>query len=98
MTAGHTYARLVELIDGDDELIAALVEAEVDGVIVRGSGDLATVDVDRVLLVRTLVRELEVDWPGVEVILRLRDELVAARARIAELEAAVAAAALRAGR
>ena len=58
MTSTHlTYRHLIELVDGDHELIA-----------------------------RTLVRELEIDWPGVEVILRLLRELAEARQRIAELE------------
>ena len=81
--ARFTYQRLVELVDGDHELIARLVE---EGLIERRGGDRVLVDVDRVLLVRTLWRELEIDWSGVEVILHLREELVAARARIAELE------------
>ena len=78
-----TYQRLVELVDGDGELIERLVE---EGVIERRGGDRVLVDVDRVLLCRTLWRDLEIDWPGIEVILRLRDELERARRRIAELE------------
>lgn len=78
-----TYQRLVELVDGDGELIERLVE---EGVIERRDGDRVLVDIDRVLLCRTLWRELEIDWPGIEVILRLRDELERARKRIAELE------------
>jgi DNA-binding FadR family transcriptional regulator len=83
--ARFTYQRLVELVDGDHELIARLVE---EGLIERRGGDRVLVDVDRVLLVRTLWRELEIDWPGVEMILHLRDALDEARARIAELEQA----------
>jgi hypothetical protein len=79
----YTYQHLVELVDGDNELIAQLVE---EGEIVQRDDDVVVVDVDRVLLARTLLRELEVDWPGVEIILRMRDDLVAARRRIAELE------------
>jgi len=79
----YTYQHLVELLDGDNELIARLVE---EGEIVQRDDDVVVVDVDRVLLARTLLRELEVDWPGVEIILRLRDDLLAARRRIAELE------------
>jgi len=84
-----TYQRLVELVGGDEELIARLVD---EGEIQRLDADQALVDVERVLVARTLIRELEIDWPGVEVILRLRNELVAARNRIAELEAALRAA------
>jgi hypothetical protein len=82
-TNRFTYQRLVELVDGDDELIVRLVE---HGVIERRDNDVAIVDVDHVLAARTLWRDLELDWPAIEVILRLRDELAAARARIAALE------------
>ena len=83
MTATRfTYQRLVELVDDDHELIARLVE---DGVIEVRDDDRVLVDIDSVLAARTL-RELEVDWSGIAIILRLRDELAAARRRIAELE------------
>jgi len=87
MTATRfTYQRLVALVDDDHELIAQLVE---DGVIEVRDDDSALVDVDSVLAARTL-RELEVDWSGIAIILRLRDELAEARRRIAELEAPLA--------
>ena len=77
----YTYQHLLELVEGDDELIALLVE---EGEIVRGDDDVVTVDVERVLVARTLLRELEVSWPGIEIILRLRAELAEARKRLAE--------------
>ena len=82
----YTYRQLIDLVEGDDELIAQLIE---EGVIEERGGDRALVDVDSVLAARTL-RELEVDWSGIAIILRLRDELARARQRIAELEAALA--------
>jgi hypothetical protein len=85
-TTRFTYQRLVELVDGDQELISHLVE---EGLIERRGEDRALVDVDHVLIARTLWRELEIDWPGVEVILHLHDRLSQAQARIAELEAAL---------
>jgi len=94
MTAARfSYQRLVELVDNDHELIEHLVE---EGVIELGAdadastADRAFVDIDSVLAAQTL-RELEVDWSGIAIILRLRDELARARQRIAELEAALAA-------
>ncbi|MBK9033944.1 MAG: hypothetical protein IPL61_22200 [Myxococcales bacterium] len=83
MTSRCTYAALVEVVDGDTELIARLVE---EGVIVVRDDDLAIVDVDVVLVARTLWRDLALDWPGIAVILRLREQLARAQARVAELE------------
>jgi len=83
-----TYAHLVELVEGDDELIVRLVD---EGLIERREDDHVLVDLDTVLVARTLWRDLDIEWPGIEVILRLRDELARARIRIAELEAAMAA-------
>lgn len=84
-TTRFTFQHLIDLVGGDQELITRLIEeGEIE---VRDDG-VARVDVDRVLVARTLVRELEIEWSGVEVILRLVDELARARRRIAELEAA----------
>ena len=77
----YTYQHLLELLEGDRELITLLVE---EGEIVRGEGDVVTVDVERVLVARTLLRELDVSWPGVEIILRLRRELAEARKLLAD--------------
>jgi hypothetical protein len=81
-----TYQHLLELVDGDHEFIVRLVE---EGLIEQRD-DLMSVDVDAVLLARTLWRNLEVDWPGIEIIVRLTAQLNAARRRVQELEAAVA--------
>jgi hypothetical protein len=78
-----TYQHLLALVGGDHELIERLIDL---GEIEQRESGMAIVDLDRVLVVRTLVRELEVDWPGVEVILRLLGELADARRRIAELQ------------
>ncbi|HSD86485.1 MAG TPA: hypothetical protein VLB44_03185 [Kofleriaceae bacterium] len=71
----YTIEHLLELVDGDREFLVRLVE---EGVI-----DNEAIDLDRVLLARTLWRELEVDWPGIEIILRLTDELRDARRKLA---------------
>ena len=81
-----SYQHLLELVDGDHEFIVRLVE---EGLIEQRD-DVMSVDVDAVLLARTLWRNLEVDWPGIEIIVRLTAQLNAARRRIQELEAAVA--------
>lgn len=83
----YTYKHLIELVEGDDELITHLVE---EGIIECRDDERAMVDIDNVLVARTLWRDLEVEWSGIALILRLRDELAAARLRIAELEAELA--------
>jgi hypothetical protein len=88
-TTRFTYRQLVALVEGDDELISRLVD---EGLIERKSGDIVLVDVDRVLVARTLWRDLALDWSSIDLVLRLREELAAARRQIAELEAALAAA------
>lgn len=80
----YTYQHLLELVDGDHELIVRLVE---EG-LVEQHDDVVSVDVDAVLLVRTLWRDLEVDWSGIEIIVRLTAQLGAARRRVQELEVA----------
>jgi hypothetical protein len=81
-----TYQHLLELVDGDHEFIVRLIE---EGLIEQRD-DVMSVDVDAVLLARTLWRNLEVDWPGIEIIVRLTAQLNAARRRVQELEAALA--------
>ena len=78
-----TYQHLLELVEGDNEVIERLVD---EGIIECRGEDRAVVDVNHVVVAHTLLRDLDVDWPGIEVILRLCDELAAARRRIAELE------------
>jgi len=67
-----TYQHLLELVDGDDEFIVRLVE---EGLIEQRD-DVMSVDVDAVLLARTLWRNLEVDWPGIEIIVALLHSLM----------------------
>lgn len=83
-----TYQRLVELVEGDHDLIAHLLE---EGIIEQREDDRVLVDVDLVLVARTLSRDLAIEWSGIDVILRMREHLARARARIAELERLLAA-------
>ena len=81
-----TYQHLLDLVEGDQEFVVRLVE---EGIIER-NGDVVCVDVDAVLLARTLWRDLDVDWPGIEIIVRLTTQLGTARRRVQELETALA--------
>jgi len=87
MTTRFTIQALLDLVEGDREVIEHLVE---EGIIEIGEDYRAVVDVDIVLVARTLWRELAIDWSGIGVILRLTSDLARARQRIAELEALVA--------
>ncbi len=82
MTRRVTLTTLVELADGDRDLVTLLIE---EGVIVEDDGGFAPEQVDRVLVSRTLVREFDVNIAGVDIILRLRHQLAAARRRLVEL-------------
>ena len=73
---------LLALIDGDQECLDCLVEGEfLSPEEVRYEPE----QIDLVLVAHTLVRELEVNWPGVEVVLRMRAELLATRRQLRDL-------------
>lgn len=80
-----SLAELLEVLGGDEHF---LEEARQAGLIDEGeSYDIVLVE--RVRVARTLVRELDVNWPGVEVVLRLREELVTTRHQMARLAKAL---------
>lgn len=72
---------LVELFGDDRDLLDELFEA---GLIPRAD-ELADADVEAALVARTLIRELEVNLPGAEIIIRMRRELLDTRRQVAEL-------------
>ncbi|HHH30794.1 MAG TPA: hypothetical protein ENK57_20960 [Polyangiaceae bacterium] len=77
-----TRARLLEILEHDEEIVVRLVEA---GIIDDRVESLSPRDVEYALVARTLVRELDVNWAGVEVILSLRDQLRDTHRQIDEL-------------
>jgi hypothetical protein len=82
MTQRDLKATLQRLLAGDDALYAQLCEA---GLVPRDDTALAAEHLETARVVRTLVHELEVNWAGVEIVLRMRSELVATRQQLAEL-------------
>ena len=82
MTKPDLRALLRSLLDDDDELYARLREA---GFVPADDASLAPEHLETARVVRTLVHELEINWPGVEVIVRMRSELVATQRQVAEL-------------
>ena len=77
-----TIARIIELLDGDRELLQALAE---HGIISESAHEFGPDEVETVLVSRTLVREMGINWEGVDVILRMRRQLLITRLRLAEL-------------
>ncbi len=84
MTEGTLRATVLTLIEGDEELYAQLCET---GLIPREEAELSSEHVEVARVVHTLVKELEINWAGVEVVLRMRAELMATRRQMAELVA-----------
>ncbi len=72
----------VEIIGDDPELIEILYEV---GVLQREAKVVEETEIEAALVARTLLRELEVNPPGVEIILRMRAELLAQRRQVADL-------------
>lgn len=73
---------LLGLVDGDQQLLEELESLEV---ISKNAQGYSPDEVESVLVSRTLVRELDVNWAGVEIILRLRRQLLYTRLRLADL-------------
>ena len=74
---------LIALVEGDRELVYLLIE---ERIVTNEPAGFCLEDVDRVLVSRTLLRDLEVNSAGLDIILRLRQELASALRRIHELE------------
>jgi hypothetical protein len=82
MTRQDMADALLSLLAGDLELHERLFES---GLVPRAPAELHQEHLETARVVHTLVHELEINWPGVEVILRMRSELVATRRQVAEL-------------
>lgn len=73
---------VLTLLEGDEALYEQLCN---EGLLPREEQSLAPEHLELARVVRTLTRELEVNWPGVEIVLRMRAELIASRRQVAEL-------------
>lgn len=82
MTVHIVRATVVTLLDGDEALYERLC---VEGILPADEAALAPEHLELARVVHTLLHELDVNWAGVEVVLRLRAELIAARRQTAEL-------------
>jgi hypothetical protein len=82
VTARLDLERVLEILEGDRSLFDELVE---HGLLEEGRHEFLPEEAERARVARTLVRELEVNWEGTEIILRLREELIETRHELAEL-------------
>ena len=74
--------QVLELVEGDVDLIEQLYAS---GICKKRVEGFLPEEVEAARVAYTLVRELEVNWPGVEIILRLRQELLETRRQVADL-------------
>lgn len=82
MTEGIHLRELLVLLHGDDSLFELLCE---EGHLERDVERFTHEQAEVARVVGTLIHELDVNWAGAEVILRMRSELVATRLQMAEL-------------
>jgi hypothetical protein len=75
-------ATILALLDDDESFYRELCS---QGVLPLDEGDLAPEHLELARVSHTLVRELDVNWPGVEIVLRMRRELIDTRKQVAEL-------------
>jgi hypothetical protein len=73
---------LLALLQGDEALYAHMRAA---GLLPDDEAALGPEHVETARVVASLAHELEVNWAGVEVIVRMRSELCATRRQVAEL-------------
>lgn len=82
MTKPIELERILDLLHQDRDLYELLREA---GFLPHASRDLTVEHADTARVVGTLIHELEVNWAGAEVILRMRSELLATRRQVVDL-------------
>ncbi len=82
MTRRIEFETILDLLHRDRQLYERMRE---EGLLPGEPNHLTVEHVETARIVGTLVHELEVNWAGAEVILRLRGELLATRRQVAEL-------------
>lgn len=81
--SSFTLEALIDFLEGDREVVEGLERA---GFLPPGRARPYSLDeIEDARVAHVLLRELEVNWAGVEVILRMRSELLTTRSRLAAL-------------
>ena len=86
MTRHIREQSLLALLQGDEDLYRMLRGS---GLLPSDAQALSDEHLEMARVVHTLVHELEVNWPGVEVILHMRAQLIGTRKQVAELIARI---------
>lgn len=82
MSQRITRDTVLALIEGDEALYVRLRET---GLVPEDESAMLPEHLEIARVARTLMSELEVNWEGVEIVLRLRQELIASRQQMATL-------------
>jgi hypothetical protein len=77
-----TRTTILTILGGDEDFYEQLRSR---GLLPHDEESLASHHMELARVTHTLVRELEVNWPGVEVVLRMRSELIDQRKQVAQL-------------
>jgi len=84
VTTKITWERLVAIVSGDRAFCEELCRREL---LPADVAEYSAAQAERVRIAWTLVQELDVNWAGVEIILRMREDLLATRRQMIELVA-----------
>jgi hypothetical protein len=75
-------ATILTVLDGDEALYEELLR---EGLLPHDEQALVADHLELARVTQTLVRELDVNWAGVELVLRMRSELIETRQQVADL-------------
>lgn len=81
----YTRKQLIELLEIDDGFLVALEQEEIVEHDAPSGADFSEQMLERARVAHTLVRDLDVNLPGVAVIVRLREEVSSLRRRLEQV-------------
>lgn len=84
MTSQSVRETVLAMLRGDEQLFEQLCA---EGLLPCDEDLLDAEHVELARVAYTLVRELDVNWAGVEIVIRMRAELIAARRQVSDLVA-----------
>lgn len=82
MSSHRMRATVLTMLEGDEQLFEQLCS---EGLLPREETSLSVEHLELARVAYTVLRELEVNWAGLEIVLRMRAELIASRRQVSEL-------------